>query len=63
MYDDWEVAFLKRRRYRSSDWTRKDEWKEVKSTLRFFIQHDEREATSVVKNINRTFEQAVHMSQ
>jgi hypothetical protein len=30
--------------------------KRVKSTLRFSIQHDEREATSVAQDINRTFE-------
>jgi len=56
LYDDWEVAFLKRKRHRSSDWTKKDEWKRVKSTLRSFIQHGEKEATSVAQNINRTFE-------
>jgi len=56
LYDDWEVAALKRRRHRSSNWTKRGEWKRVKSTLRSSIQHDEREATSVVQDINRTFE-------
>ena len=55
-YNNWKVAFLKERRHRSSDWTKRDEWKRVKSTLRFSIQHDEKEATSVVQDINRTFE-------
>ncbi len=62
-YDDWEVASLKKRRHRSLNWIKRDRWERIKSTLRFFIQHDKREATSVVKNINRTFEQAVYMSQ
>jgi hypothetical protein len=54
-YNDWEVASLKRRRHRS--WIELKEWmKRVKSTLRFSIQHDEREATSVAQDINRTFE-------
>jgi len=63
LYDDWEIAALKRRRHRSSNWTRRGEQKRIKSILRFSIQHNKREATNVVKNINRTFEQVVHMSQ
>ncbi len=63
LYDDWEIAALKRRRHRSSNWTRRGEQKRIKSILRFSIQHNKREATNVAKNINRTFEQVVHMSQ
>ncbi len=55
-YDDWEVVTLKRRRHRSLNWIKRSEWKRVKSTLRSSIQHDEREATSVAQDINRTFE-------
>jgi len=56
LYNDWEIAALKRRRHRSSNQTRRSEWKRVKSILRSSIQHDKREATSVAQDINRTFE-------
>jgi len=55
-YDDWEVAALKRRRHRSSNWTKKDEQKRIKSTLKSSIQYNKRGTTSVAKDINRTFE-------
>jgi hypothetical protein len=55
-YDDWEVAALKREEGTDHQIELEEWMKRVKSTLRFSIQHDEREATSVVQDINRTFE-------
>jgi len=55
-YNDWEIAFLKRRRHRLLNQTKRNRWKRVKSILRSSIQHDKTEATSVAQNINRTFE-------
>jgi hypothetical protein len=49
-YNDWEVAFLKRRHRSWIELEEIDE-KRIKSTLRFSIQHDKREATSVAKTL------------
>jgi hypothetical protein len=45
-----EKLSLKRRKHRSSNWTKKMNEKRIKSTLRFSIQYD-RETTSVAKTL------------